>query len=436
MKKSTKDIIIIGFALFAMFFGAGNLIFPPYLGNIFGSNYILSAVGFILTGVGLPLLGIIACTKVNGDFENIGRPVGPIFTKIFSISLFLTIGPLLAIPRTAATTYELAIFPVFPKVPALAFVIFYFALNLVFVLNPSQIMDLIGKYLTPILLITLSILIVKGIFWPVSPIIDTGKALPIASGLKEGYQTMDALAALVFSSIVFKSILAKGYGEEKVMGMTLKSGAIAIIGLALVYSGLMHLGAQTSSVFGADVSKTFLLLEISQRNLGSIGSILIGVAIGVACFTTSVGLISSGSSFFEDLTNGRLPYKFNAVVMSIIGVIIGSSGVEQIVKFAGPILNILYPMAITLIILTLIKGLIKNNNVFKVTVYTSLLFSILSTISSVKYLNTYNIKTINLLTQLPLYDSGFVWVIPTIVMFIVSFTLLNNSPTKSTIFAD
>lgn len=436
MKKSTKDIIIIGFALFAMFFGAGNLIFPPYLGNIFGTSYVFSAIGFILTGVGLPLLGIIACTKVNGDFENIGLPVGPIFTKIFSISLFLTIGPLLAIPRTAATTYELAISPVFPGVPALAFVIFYFVLNLVFVLNPSQIMDLIGKYLTPILLITLSILIVKGILFPTSPIINTGKTLPIASGLKEGYQTMDALAALVFSSIVFKSILAKGYCEDKVMGMTLKSGAIAIIGLAVVYSGLMHLGAQTSSVFDSDVSKTFLLLEISQRNLGSIGSILIGITIGVACFTTSVGLISSGSSFFEGLTNGRLSYKFNAIFMSIIGVVIGSSGVEQIVKFAGPILNILYPIAITLILLTLIKDTIKNNNVFKITVYTSLLFSILSTLSNVKYINTYNIKTINLLTKLPLYDSGFVWVVPTIVMFITSFILLNNKTSKSTIFAD
>ena len=436
MKKSTKDIIIIGFALFAMFFGAGNLIFPPYLGNIFGSNYILSAIGFILTGVGLPLIGIIACTKVNGDFENIGRPVGPIFTKIFSISLFLTIGPMLAIPRTAATTYELAISPVFPMIPCLAFVIFYFALNLVFVLNPSQIMDLIGKYLTPILLITLSILIVKAILWPISPIINTGKAMPFASGFKEGYQTMDALAALVFSSIVFKSILAKGYGENKVMSMTLKSGAIAIVGLALVYSGLMHLGAQTSSIFGADVSKTYLLLEISKNNLGSIGSILIGITIGVACFTTSVGLISSGSSFFESLTHGRLPYKFNAIVISIIGIVIGSSGVEQIVKLAGPILNILYPMAITLILLTLIKGVIKNNNIFKITVYTSLLFSILSTLSGIKYLNTYNIKTISLLTQLPLYESGFVWVIPTIIMFIISFIFLNSSPTKSPLFAD
>ncbi|WP_032122591.1 branched-chain amino acid transport system II carrier protein [Clostridium amazonitimonense] len=430
MKKSTKDITIIGFALFAMFFGAGNLIFPPYLGHLFGDKYIISALGFILTGVGLPLLGILACTKVQGNFENIGAPVGSIFTKIFSVALFLTIGPMLAIPRTAATTYELAIQPIFPWMPSLTAVIIYFSLNLVFILRPSKVMDLIGKFLTPILLTSLAILIIKSILYPLAPLIDTGKSSAFSTGFKEGYQTMDALSSIVFASITFKAVLDKGYKGKEVMTMTLKSGALAIIGLALVYSGLMHLGAQTSSMFQSDISKTYLLLEISRRTLGSLGSILIGLAIGVACFTTSVGLISSGSSFFESLSKGKLPYKLNAIVISISGIIIGSSGVESIVKLAGPILDILYPIAITLIMLTFLKDRIKDNFIFKVTVYTTLIFSVISTMSSTKSLSMLNIGIVNFIKYIPLYSSGFAWLIPTVIMFILSYLYVGFSTNR------
>ncbi|WP_294155476.1 branched-chain amino acid transport system II carrier protein [uncultured Clostridium sp.] len=411
MKKNTKDILIVGFALFAMFFGAGNLIFPPFLGNAVGSQYIIASIGFICTGVGLPLLAIIAVTKGDGTFESMASKISPKFAIAFTTLLFVAIGPMLAIPRTAATTYELAVQPNLPGISPLVWMIIYFAINLIFVLRKSSIIDSIGTYLTPLLIIILSVIIIKGIVFPIGEILNTGTTGVIATSLTEGYQTMDALGGLLFATMISGSILAKGYSKEEVIPMTLKSGFIASLGLAFVYGGLMYLGAQTTSTFTGELTKSNILLFISRSVLGNVGSIVIGLAMALACLSTSIGLLSAGASFFEKLSKGKLTYKFNAIVICLISIVIGSLGVDKIVVISGPILNLLYPVAITLIFTTLFDEYITNIKAVRLGVYTSLVFGILSIIPNLD------------LSFIPLGSVGFAWVLPTVAAIIIGYLI-------------
>lgn len=411
MKKNNKDIIIIGFALFAMFFGAGNLIFPPFLGHAIGSKFAIGIIGFICTGVGLPLLAILATTKGDGTFETMASKIGHKFAVVFATLLFIAIGPMLAIPRTAATTYELTINPILPNINSITWMIIYFAINLIFVLKESSIIDTIGKYLTPALLIILCVIILKGILLPIGEIVSTDASSVLATSLTEGYQTMDALAGLLFASMITSSLIAKGYKDKDILPMTLKSGVVAIAGLAFIYGGLMFLGAQTTTTFTGEATKTGILLFIAKSILGNSGIIIIGIAMGLACLTTSIGLLSAGSSYFDKLSKGKLPYKFNAVAFSVISIIIGSLGVDKIVSISAPILNILYPVAITLIFTTLFDKYLKNVKAVRLGVYTSLIFGILGVIPNID------------LSFIPLATSGFPWLLPTIVAIIIGYLI-------------
>lgn len=418
MKKQTKDFLIVGFALFAMFFGAGNLIFPPFLGHLVGDQYLIAIIGFTLTGVGLPLLAIIACTKGDGTFETMATKIGPKFALVFATLLFIAIGPMLGIPRTAATTYELTISPIFPGMPPLVWMIIYFGINLFFVFNKSSIIDTIGKILTPALLIILAIIIFKGILFPIGNITTTNAPSVFSTSFLEGYQTMDALAALLFAAIVSGNILSKGYKKKDLVPMTVKAGIVAAIGLAFVYGGLTFLGAQTNGLVSSDIGKTGLLLVLSKEILGSVGTIIIGIAMGLACLTTSIGLITAGSSFFSEISKGRLPYKVNAIVITIISIIIGRLGVDHIIKISGPILNVLYPVAITLIATTLLDKFLTNIRAIRLGIYTSLIFGILSVIPAIN------------LSFIPLSSKGFAWLIPTLIAILIG-NIIFKSKTKN-----
>lgn len=414
MKKSIKDSTIIGFALFSMFFGAGNLIFPAFLGNKFGSHYLISMLGFLITGVGLPLLAIIACSKVDGTFESIASKVSNKFAIIFTTILFIAIGPILAIPRTAATTFELTIQPFFPELSPFICITIYFVINLFFILRKSSVIDTLGKYLTPALMIILSILIFKGIFIPIGPLSTHEVSNVFSSSLIEGYQTMDAIAALLFASLITNSIKSKGYSTQETLPMILKSSFIAIVGLASIYGGLIFIGAHTRELAPEVTSKTSLLILVSKNILGNLGPALIGIAMGLACLTTSIGLITAGANFFDKISKGKLPFKVNAIVISIISLFIACLGVDKIIGISGPILDILYPVAITLIFITLFNKYINNRKVIQLTVYTSLLFGILSIIPNLD------------LSFIPLATLGFAWLTPTVIILILSSLIIKE----------
>lgn len=419
MKKNTKDAIVIGFALFSMFFGAGNLIFPGFLGNTLGSSFFTGMIGFVITGVGLPLLAILACSKGDGSFESIASKIGPKFVIIFTTLLFMAIGPLLAVPRTAATTFEMSINPFFPGIPAIVVIAAYFIINLIFVLKRSSIIDTIGKFLTPALLILLIVVIVKGVFMPIGEITTTNAQNVFSSSLIEGYQTMDAIAALLFAAIITTSLKDKGYEKKDMPSMILKSSLVATIGLAFVYGGLMYIGAQTTTIASSDLGKTGLLLFIAKHILGSAGPIVIGVAMGLACLSTSIGLITAGADFFEKVSKGKLTYKFNAIVISLVSFLVALLGVDKIIAFSSPILNLLYPVSITIIVTTLLSKWLTNVKAIRLGVYTSLVFSLLLLIPGLN------------LSFLPLSKVGFGWVVPTILGIIIGYIIFKDKSVKN-----
>ena len=426
MKKSTKDAFVIGLALFAMFFGSGNLIFPPYLGKLVGNKYPIAILGFLITGVGLPLLGILSCAKINGTFKDIAAPVGKIFSIAVTTAIILAIGPMIAIPRTAATTYELSIQPFFPNITITIAIIIYFLINLAFVLRPSSIIDTIGKFLTPALLILLLTIIIKGILMPIDPIAITPFENVFSTSLLEGYQTMDATASVIFASIIIAAVRQKGYDDvSDIIKITSLSGIIAVIGLGTIYGGLMYLGSQTVNIFPADITKTALLTQITQTILGRTGSVFLALAVALACMTTSIGLTSSAAKYFEDITNGKLNYRVNAIIVSIMSILIATLGVDDIVAFAFPILQILYPIVIVLVILTFLG--FNNKTVLTITAYTTLFVGILDNLKSVGL----NIGFVNkLISFIPLSNIGFSWLIPAVIAFLFSLTYVKLKGNK------
>jgi len=419
MNNKKQDILVVGFALFAMFFGAGNLIFPPSLGQLTGTQVIASIAGFLLTGVGLPLVGIVAVAKFGGNLEVLGSRVNKSFGVVITIIVTLAIGPFLAIPRTSATTFEMGILPFFPNMNSIVFSIIYFAIVLIFVLRPSSLIDNIGKVLTPALFITLLVIIIKGIISPIGTIGISQITTPFSTGFKEGYQTMDALASTVLGSIIVGSIMARGYKDPKdVSSLTIKAGIVATIGLGVIYGGLAYLGA-TASGFSMDISRTQLIIGITESILGNFGKVLLGIAVGLACLTTSIGLTAATGEYFSKLTNNKLSYKLVCILTAIISMVISNVGVDQITSFAVPLLVVLYPVVIALVMITFFDKYIQHRAIYAGVVYTALAVSVLEVFVS------YNVKipgASRLLASLPLADQGFAWVVPTILAGIVLMT--------------
>ena len=408
--KKALDVLVVGFALFSMFFGAGNLLFPPYLGLVSGDSWIISLSGFILTDIILALVVVMAAVKFDGDLDLTLSRAGKKFARAIIIASILCIGPLLAIPRNGATTYEMGIAPILgfeSPIAKLIVSIVFFGLTLLLTIRPSKVVDIIGKFLTPALIIILAIVIVKGVISPIGEIVSTDATNVLSTSLLEGYQTMDALAALLFAGVITSSIIDKGYKGKEINSVLLKASIIAVIGLAFVYGGLTYIGAHTVNLVDANISNTSLLVFIAGRILGTFGVGLIGAAIGLACLTTSIGLLTAGSTFFEKVTNGKLSYKFNAIAISIMSYIIACQGVDKIVKLSVPILNVLYPVAITIIIVTMFNKILTNIIAIRLAVYTSLVFGLLFALFG------------SALNFLPLASVGFGWVIPTLIALVI-----------------
>ncbi|MDB0440663.1 branched-chain amino acid transport system II carrier protein [Clostridioides difficile] len=410
-----KDVIVIGFALFAMFFGAGNLIFPPYLGVLSGSSWLVAFIGFLFADGGLALLAVIAATKFNGDTSRMFSRAGKGLSIVLGCAMVICIGPLLAIPRTAATTYEMGILPTIGSgISPVIFSIVFFAIVLVLTIRPSKVVDIVGSILTPALLIALAVLIVKGIISPLGDIRDTSLIQNVfAEGITQGYQTMDALAASVFASIIIMSVIAKGYtGEKEKMKATVSAGVIAVIGMALVYGGLCYLGATVSKIYGQDVQQTALIVSITASLLGNTGKILLAIIVALACLTTAIGLSSAAGQYFSTLTDGKLKYEHIVIAVCVFSAIISNFGVSTIIQFSAPILSMVYPATITLVILALFSNKIKNDNVFKCAAYMALLVSVLTVATSFGI----NIPLVN---SLPLASLGFNWVVPVVIAGII-----------------
>ncbi len=423
----TKDVVLTGFALFAMLFGAGNLIFPPSVGYAVGDNWKLAALGFCITGIGFPLMGIIASGFAGTKLDHFSDKVSPLFSKIFNTVLILAIGPCLAIPRTGATAFEIM---VTPHLGAdlhwvkYIFLIIYFGFVLLFCLKESSVIERIGKILTPILLIVLAIIICKGLIDPIGSIVSLDTSNNFRFGFYSGYQTMDTLAAIIFASIILKSINAKNkLSRKEQFSFLLKASGIAVCGLAIVYCGILYIGATAAGTL-ENHGTTQLLNAIVKQLLGTQGNIILGICVAGACLTTAIGLTATVGDYFKTMLN--VSYKKVVIINVLVSFAFATFGVDSIVRISAPVLIFLYPIAIVLIFLNFFRAYIQERSVFIGAVvgaaligFTEMMLGFFPVASTQGTMGSIMRILDTIYLSLPLQDYGLAWIVPSIVFALI-----------------
>lgn len=423
MNKRTQDIFVSGLALFAIFFGAGNLIFPPYLGVTTGDGWFATMCGFLLADPVIPILTVFITAFAGGRAVDLGKRVSPGFAKLLSLVAIICIGPAFAIPRTAATTHEVGVMPFFPNAPAFITSIVFFGITFALAYKESGVVDIIGKYITPALLIFLVLIIAKAIITPVGAIVpvETDGGF-FVKGFYEGYQTLDALAAPLFTGIVVADLIRKGYGEvseKERRSFIMMVGLVCFVALAVVYGGLTYLGAQGSSMFTADDSRVEILVSLVGLLFGGFGKVALGLAVALACLTTSVGLTSAAGNFFEDISNGKIKYGVTVIVVTVISFALSLFGVDAIIALAGPVLTIVYPIIIALVFYMMFEKRVRYDMAYIVMVAGVLVIAIIETVGDKIGLGGMAASIQNL----PLGQFGFTWFVPSLVCFAIGYVI-------------
>lgn len=413
MKKLGIDSLVVGFALFAMFFGAGNIIFPPYVGLTAGPEWFSGYLFYYMADVGLALVAIYAMLRANciDRVEGIMFRLGKIPGTIMMGAAVVCIGPLLAIPRTCATTFSMGVVPFTGEDTLwiqILFSILYFAAVFAFSIKETKLVDIVGQFLTPVLVVGLLVMIIAGALNPIGPISDTPQIDNVTwMSISSGYQTLDVLAALVFGLIVVNALKAKGYKEPKLKFMSVAFASIvAGLLLLIVYGGLCYLGATVSTMYPPDVNKGKLVIEISNHIFGGTGAIILSVVVGLACLTTAVALTGATATFFSTVTHGKWSYTSIIIGVCVFDAIFANVGLEKIIKIAEPILVFLYPGALAVIVLSLFDAHIKNDNVFRFAAAGALIVSLC------EVMGWYFPETFAFIKSLPFQESGFGWVVP------------------------
>ena len=426
MQKSNntvRDIIVVGFALFSMFFGAGNVVFPPYLGMESGPQWLLGFSAYFIADIGLALLGVFALLRV-GSSEAVTLRLGKIPAELLMCAIILCIGPMVAIPRTSATTFEMAIVPNIPGVSPVLFSVLFFALILALCIKESAVVDIVGKVLTPLLLVGLFAIIIKGIVTPLGEI----AALPqianaAVTGIKAGYQTMDALAALPFGIIVLQSVTAKGYDSGRKQ-FRVVGGAAVLAGVLLlcVYMGLAYLGATVSAQYTSDIGRAQLIMALVEALMGKVGVILFGMVVGLACVTTAIALTSSAAAYFAELCRGKVSYKVFVIAICVFSAVVSNLGLDRIVAVAAPVLDVIYPPTLVLIFISLLAPRLPDR-VSRGAAIGALLTSVLCALNA-------NGIHIPFMANLPLYDLGLSWLLPAVIFGLAASLLSGRSQTR------
>ncbi|MCM3389115.1 branched-chain amino acid transport system II carrier protein [Ureibacillus chungkukjangi] len=426
--KFIKENLAVGFMLFALFLGAGNIIFPPELGQNAGTAFIPSIIGFLITGVGLPLIGIIAVAKNGGDLQLVANRIHPLFSILFTGVVYLSIGPLFAIPRTGAVTYEIGIAPFLSESAKssglLITTIIFFVIVLYLSLNPSKMVDRIGKVLTPALLFVIALLAVKAFITPMGEFGEPHGVYAtnaFSESFIQGYLTMDVLASLVFGIVIVQALQAKGITDRaKQVKTTIFAGIVAAVGLAFVYISLEYIGATSVDSIGYLGDGGSIIAQSAKALYGSFGNIILSVVIILACITTAVGLVSANATFFNKLFP-KLSYKTLAVIFTIFSFVISNFGLSKLISITLPVLMFIYPIAIVLMFLVLFDQMFNRAPiVYSLALFATALVSLYDGIKTAGYsIGWYE----NILTLLPLYDQSIGWLVPAIVGLVIGWII-------------
>lgn len=411
--------------VFAMFLGAGNLIFPPMVGQLAGENLWPAAIGFLMTGVGLPLLGVIVISRVGGGFNEITRELPRSLIVLMGSCIFLIIGPLYAVPRTAMVAYEVGIVPFLEHesfLPRLLFSMGFFSIAWYLSMRPGKLLETVGEIITPALIALLAIMGISPIIMPLG---SPGEArglyndAPMLTGFLEGYLTMDALAALMFGVVIVTNLKSHGISDKnRLFYYSIITGIIAAVGLALVYLSLFYLGATSREIAPEPGNGGQILAMYVDTLFGTLGSVLLAGVVTLACLTTAIGCITAASEYFDELTD-KASYPTIVALISIVCMVFANLGLNQIIVLFIPVLMILYPICIMLIFLGLIRDLLPNQALtYRVTLLLTLIMSIVDALKSVE---SPTLETIlSLFSLLPGYESHLSWLLPAAVSVVIT----------------
>ena len=429
-RMTRRAYLAVGLMLFALFFGAGNLIFPAALGQRAGTNVWWAITGFVFTGVGLPLAGVLAmgysgCRNV----QELASRVHPLFGILFTLALYLSIGPAFAIPRTGTVSFEIAVRPFLSPDAGywaqIVFLIVFFLVTLWLSINPQKLVGRIGGVLTPILLTTIVILIVKSLITPLgtpdAPTSAYGSpTVALLQGFIDGYNTLDALASFVFGILVIEFVTQHGATTRReVMGATMRAGMIAIGWLGLVYIFIAELGAASVEKLGILDTGAPVLAGSARLLFGEPGALILAVIVLLACLTTSIGLVTACASYFHAQFGG-LSYKGYAVAFVIVSFAVGTFGLKTIISAAIPVLMFLYPLAIVLIALAFLhRHFGGRRSVYAWTVGLTLISALISGLEAAQiplgaFGSFYG-------AHVPLHAVGLDWIFFTVAGFLIGF---------------
>lgn len=426
MKKLTiAQIISVSMMLFAIFFGAGNMIFPPAMGQLAGTSYLSALAGFILTDAGIAILGVTAVVLAGSSMSDLGNLVGRRFALFLSVGVYLLIGPLFALPRTGSVSFEIALLPYIGEsnsmLWSLLFTGAFFGLTYYLSSNPSRIVDVVGKYLTPVLLLSILSIFIASLlnggsngsfsFGTISAPTAAYADIPFFKGMIEGYNALDGPAGLAFAIIVITAIRSYGITEKKTIARyTIICGLGAAGFLAVVYFMLTYVGAMTNTAFANGGA---LLHAVTNHLFGGIGGIILGIAVLFACLTTSIGLTTSFADYFQTILPKRWPYKKIAATVCLFSFVISNIGLSQLITVSLPILIMIYPVTVVLMLLSFLRKRIGSRRMVYVM---AMLFTF-----AVSFVNGMESAGIHFgilsdwCALLPFYELSIGWILPAVV---------------------
>ncbi len=450
MNKGSKTTnigtyLVVGFALFSMLFGAGNLIFPPEIGLTGGTSWWQGYLAYFLADAALGICSVFAMLKVDGDPDRLTGTVGRTGSLIINLACITCIGPLLAIPRNAAVTFEMGAVPLLGIDPGnvvarLIFSVLFFALVVVLTIRPSKVIDILGKYLTPVLVAAIAVLIIRGIISPAAPAGQAVSESLFRDGIYNGYQTLDLMAGLFFSILVIEAI--RGKQAEGALGAVSEKRAAARAALlaggllCFVYGGMTYLGATTGSQWteafqAGEINQAGLVVNIAQSLLGNIGVGVLSVIVALACLTTAIGLTSAAAEYFagllvahrtkkEDIRDVSYDRMYAAMILLVSGVslVLSNFGLSAIISIAAPVLMLFYPVVMFLTLMTLLRDVLRKQNIYRLGAGVSFLISALTVLA-----DTCGVEACSFIHQLPLDAYGFNWLIPAVIAAVVGYFL-------------
>ena len=417
-RLSLKEILAVSLMLFAMFFGAGNMIFPPTLGAAAGENVFTALLGYVTGDAGLAILGIAAVSLIGQDLNDLGNLVGKRFAIIFSLAIYLLIGPLFALPRTATVSFEITVVPFlnggFGLIASLIFTFIFFSLAYYLSRNPKKIVEIVGKILTPLLLFSIALIFVSALINPYGEIGPSSGGYidyPFFTGFIEGYNAVDGPAGLAFAAVVITAIRGLGLRSEKAIAKyTIISGFGSGIVLAIVYFALAYLGAH-STLLGSFENGGQMLIAIANTTTGKVGVILLSIAVLLACLTTAIGLITAFGEFIST-QYPIISYQAAIFATTLFSFVISNVGLTTLIQFSLPVLLIIYPVTIIISLQAFFAKLVGKRRGFY---WLGLLFTfIVSVILSLDSLNISLGFLSSFVQALPLYDAGVAWFLPAV----------------------